>query len=100
MGGFVRGRNGISYQWRAQALNAEQLGFTLQVFETGGSAENLRLLEQRRIDVGTIQADTPASDGVLGLTTLYTDAYHLIARDDIGIDSFADLPGRRIALPG
>ncbi len=83
----------------ARALNAEELGFTLQVFETGGSAENLRLLEQRRIDVGTIQADTPASDGVLGLTTLYTDAYHLIARDEVGIDSFADLPGRRIAVP-
>ncbi|MEH6637003.1 MAG: TAXI family TRAP transporter solute-binding subunit [Halioglobus sp.] len=83
----------------ADALNDAELGFQMIVFETGGSRENLRLLDSRRIDMGTIQADTPASDGVLGVTTLYNDAYHLIARDDTGIQSFADLPGHRIAIP-
>ena len=83
----------------ADALNDAELGFQMIVFETGGSRENIRLLDSRRIDMGTIQADTPASDGVLGVTTLYNDAYHLIARDDTGIQSFADLPGHRIAIP-
>jgi len=83
----------------ADALNQAQLGFKMVVFETGGSGENLRLLENRRIDMGTVQADTPASDGVQLVATLYNDAYHLIARDEAEIVSFADLPGHRIAIP-
>ena len=83
----------------ADALNDANLGFRMIVFETGGSSENLQLLENRRIDMGTVQADTPASNGVLGVTTLYNDAYHLIARDEVGIESFADLPGHRMAIP-
>jgi len=83
----------------AEAVNASNPGFRMIVFETGGSTENLRLLENKRIDMGTIQADTPASDDVLGVATLYNDAYHLIARDDAEIHSFADLPEHRIAIP-
>ena len=89
----------ILTQAMAEALNEKQLGVKVLVFETGGSAENLRLLENRRIDMGTLQADTPASDGVLGVTTLYSDAYHLIARNGTGILGFADLPGHRVAIP-
>ena len=83
----------------AQAVNDSNPGFRMIVFETGGSTENLRLLENKRIDMGTIQADTAASDDVLGVATLYNDAYHLIARGDAGIDGFSDLPGHRIAIP-
>jgi TRAP transporter TAXI family solute receptor len=83
----------------ADTVNASNPGFKMVVFETGGSLENLRLLEQGRTDMGVIQADTPASNGIRGVATLYNDAYHLIARDDTGINSFADLPGHRIAIP-
>lgn len=83
----------------AAAINDAGIGVKLMVFETGGSVENLRLLENRRIDMGTLQADTPASDDVLGVATLYSDAYHLIANDGAQIDSFADLPGHRVAIP-
>lgn len=83
----------------AEVLNEASLGFQVMVFETGGSTENLRLLEEGRIDLGTLQADTPSSDAVQGVATLYSDAYHLIARDDAQILSFADLPGHRVAVP-
>lgn len=83
----------------ADAINSADMGIRMVVFETGGSAENLRLLDSGRIDMGTIQADTPATDGIQGVTTLYSDAYHLIARADAGIQNFSDLPGRRIAIP-
>jgi len=83
----------------AKVLNEAQQGFVLRVYESGGSRENLRLLSSGRVDMGTIQADTPVPDGISGVTILYGDAYHLIARDDAGIDSFSDLPGRRIAIP-
>lgn len=83
----------------AKVLNEAEQGFVLRVFESGGSSENLRLLSRGRVDMGTIQADTPVPDGVSGVTVLYGDAYHLIARDDARITSFSDLPGRRIAIP-
>ena len=83
----------------ADAINKAELGIRMVVFETGGSAENLRLLGSGRIDMGTIQADTPGTDGIQGVTTLYSDAYHLIARADAGIHNFSDLPGHRIAIP-
>ena len=83
----------------AKSINEAKIGIKVMVFETGGSTENLRLLENRRIDMGTLQADTPASNGVLGVATLYNDAFHLIANDKAQIESFADLPGHRIAIP-
>jgi len=83
----------------AKEINEAQLGIRMLVFETGGSTENLRLLDSGRVDMGTIQADTPSTDGVQGVTTLYNDAYHLIVREEAGIHSFADLPGHRIAIP-
>ena len=83
----------------AEVLNEADQGFVIRVFESGGSSENLRLLSRGRIDMGTIQADTPVPEGVSGVTVLYGDAYHLIARDDAEITSFSDLPGHRIAIP-
>lgn len=83
----------------ADVLNEKQLGFRIVVFETGGSRQNLRLLEEKRVDLGTLQGDTPASDQIAGVTTLYQDAYHLIVNDDSGIHDFADMPGHRVAIP-
>jgi TRAP transporter TAXI family solute receptor len=83
----------------AEVLNESNTGFRLRVFETGGGAENLHLLETGQVDFGTIQADTAAPDGVVGVTTLYHDAYHLIVRADSEIYSFSDLRDRRVAIP-
>lgn len=83
----------------AKAINKSSRGLLLVVFESGGSGENTRLLVEGRVDLGTIQADTPAPDKVQGVATLYRDAFHLIARDESGIEAFNDLPGHRIAIP-
>jgi len=83
----------------AKAINKSSRGLVLVVFETGGSRENVRLMQEGRVDLGTLQADMPAPDIVQGIATLYKDAYHLIARDDADIESFNDLPGHRIAIP-
>jgi uncharacterized protein len=83
----------------ADVLNEKQLGFRIVVFETGGSHQNVTLLEEKRVDLGTLQGDTPASDRISGVTTLYQDAYHLIVNDESGIQDFADMPGHRVAIP-
>lgn len=83
----------------ANVLNKNDAGFTVSVFESGGSRENIALLQNSRIDFATIQADTPVSDDIASVATLYNDAYHLIARNGTGIKSFSDLPGHRVAIP-
>jgi len=83
----------------AEVLNEVEPGLSVRVFESGGSSENLRLLSEGRVDMGTIQADTPVPDGVAGVSVLYRDAYHLIVRDDAQIGNFSDLPGHRVAIP-
>jgi uncharacterized protein len=83
----------------AEVLNKSNTGFEMRVFETGGSTENLRLLESGKIDLATIQADTPTPEGVVGVTSLYEDAYHLIVRADSGIFHFPDLRAHRVAIP-
>ena len=83
----------------ATVINDADIGLSVTVFETGGSYENLRLLENGRIDLAEIQADTTASDAILGLMSLYSDAYHLVVRDESAIDSFPALPGHRVAIP-
>ncbi len=83
----------------AEVLNEKQLGIRLVVFESGGSTQNVQLLQQGRVDLGTIQGDAMVTDRIAGITTLYQDAYHLIASDESGIEHFADLAGHRVAIP-
>ena len=83
----------------AEVINDANIGIQVRVFETGGSYENLRLLERDRIDMAEVQADIHASDDVAGVMRLYQDAYHLVVRDASTIENFADLAGHRVAIP-
>ena len=73
---------------------------TVVVVETGGSAENLRLLADGLVDAATLSGNAGTSPDMRLITTLYEDAYQLVVRDDAGIADINDLAGRRIALPG
>jgi TRAP transporter TAXI family solute receptor len=83
----------------AATLNQNHSRFEIEVFETGGSRENLRLLEAGQLDLVEIQADTPVPEGVVGVARLYQDAYHLIVNADTRIAGFSDLAGHRVAIP-
>jgi TRAP transporter TAXI family solute receptor len=83
----------------AEALNAANPAIRLDVYETGGTAENLRLLQGGQVDVATVQADTLIPDGIAGIARLYHEAYHLIVAENGAIYGFQDLPGHRVAIP-
>lgn len=70
----------------------------VDVYETGGSNENVRLIEEGRVDLATVQADTKVSDRVQGVVSLYHDAYQLIVHEGSGIVGFEDLAGHRVAI--
>ncbi len=83
----------------AEVFNAEPGPATLEVYETSGSAENARLIEDGRVDLATVQADTQVGGRAGAVAILYRDAYQLIARNDSGIGAFSDLKDRRVAIP-
>jgi TRAP transporter TAXI family solute receptor len=111
------GRGGFFYPLGtgiAAAITNHTSGIAAEAQVTGGAAENMKLLHERKIDVALAQADVAwsAAQGKLGglsdkvpLRTLFgtVSAYmHLVTLDGLGINSVADLKGKRISsgLPG
>jgi len=83
----------------ADVLNGMDNDLYIEVFETGGTAENMELLETGQIDIATVQADSVIPEEALGIARLYPDAYHLVVNDESGIGHFSDLRGKRVAIP-
>ena len=70
----------------------------ITVRETGGTAENLHLLEQGHVEMATAQADVPAGPSARLVAYLYEDVFQLLVRHDLDLEGFAELRGKRIAL--
>lgn len=86
--------------------------------ETDGTTENLEKLDKNEVQLATAQRDilimedlpelqstslvipkndSPSKTQVLSL--LYLDAYQLVVKDNLKIESVSDLEGKRIAMP-
>lgn len=70
----------------------------LTVQETGGTSENLKLLETDRVQLATAQADIPTGPTARLIADLYEDKFQLLVRRGSGIKHFTDLAGKRLAL--
>ncbi|HEY3742919.1 MAG TPA: TAXI family TRAP transporter solute-binding subunit [Bryobacteraceae bacterium] len=68
------------------------------VLETGGTAENLRMLASGQAQLATAQADVMPGPAARILAVLYDDTFQLLVPADSTIRSFADLRGKRIGL--
>lgn len=71
----------------------------LSVVETGGTAESLRMLEHGDVMLAAAQADVAIGETARMVAVLYEDTFQLLVRKGSSIHRFADLRGRRIALP-
>lgn len=71
----------------------------LIVRETGGTNENLQLLEKGQAQLATAQADVPAGSDARVIVALYEDVFQLVVPSASAVRSFADLKGLRIGLP-
>jgi len=71
----------------------------IHVLETGGTVENLKLLEQGRAGLAFAQSDVQAGPSARILAVVYDDTFQLLTHRDSPIQSFAALKGKTIALP-
>ncbi len=95
----------------ANLFNATIEGVKANAQATGGSAENLRLINSGDAELGTVQNDVAAyafdgTDSFDGevinsfsvVSALYPEVIQLVARSDSGITGIADLKGKRVSV--
>src|SRR5271168_143078 len=70
----------------------------ITLLETGGTVENLQMLEDGRAQLATVQSDILPGPRARTLAVLYDDTFQLLVPKDSQVQSLVDLQGRRIAL--
>jgi TRAP transporter TAXI family solute receptor len=67
------------------------------VTDTGGSRDNMDLLERTEVDLALAQNDTPARASVRSIALLFREVLHLYVRADANVTGIAGLRDKRIA---
>jgi uncharacterized protein len=70
----------------------------ITLLKTGGTVENLQMLEDGRAQLATAQADISPGPRARALAVLYDDTFQLLVPRDSQVQSLVDLRGQRIAL--
>jgi len=73
--------------------------FQIQVHETSGTKENVDALNRGEAQLATAQADGLGHANAETVAVLYDDVFQILAHKDRNIQQFADLKGKRIAVP-
>ena len=95
-------RTGESYIFSKaleQVVEYKHPEIEIDVVETGGTSENINLLNQGQAQLATAQADVPAGPSARIVSVLYQDVFQLVVRPKSKISQFVDLKGKRIGLP-
>ncbi|RMG32404.1 MAG: TAXI family TRAP transporter solute-binding subunit [Gammaproteobacteria bacterium] len=94
--------HGAYYRYaQAYARELAKEGITLEVVQTAGSVENIRLLRQGKVDVALVQGgvEAPVSEPALySLGSLYYEPLWLFLRQGIDIDRLGALQGLRVSV--
>ena len=70
----------------------------MTLLETGGTVENLRMLEDGRAQLATAQSDILPGPKARAVAVLYDDTFQLLVAKNSPVQNLVDLQGRRIAL--
>jgi uncharacterized protein len=70
----------------------------MTLLPTGGTVENLKMLEDGRAQLATAQSDIPSGARARAVAVLYNDTFQLLIPKNSPVQSLVDLEGRRIAL--
>ena len=70
----------------------------ITLLETGGTVENLKMLEDGRAQMATAQSDILPGPKARSVAVLYDDTFQLLVPKNSQLHNFVDLQGQRIAL--
>jgi uncharacterized protein len=70
----------------------------ITLLETGGTVENLKMLEDGRAQLAAAQSDIPPGPKARAVAILYDDTFQLLVPENSQIRNILGLRGRRIAL--
>jgi TRAP transporter TAXI family solute receptor len=73
--------------------------YKIVLHETSGTPENIQELERHEADLATAQADGMASPSIRTVAVLHQDVFQIMAHRGTNIRQFADLKGKRVAVP-
>jgi uncharacterized protein len=82
----------------AQVVEANQPRIRIKVIPTGGTVENIGLLEAEKVQLATAQADVPTGQLSRAVAVLYRDLFLLVVKKNSEIHSFVELKGKKIGL--
>lgn len=71
----------------------------VNVINTEGSSQNLDLLKAGSAQLALIQGDSSIRSSAQALAILFPETAHVLVNRQAGIETIADLQGKRIALP-
>ncbi len=74
-------------------------GLRIELVPSEGPAQDIRLLEEGKVDFAAIPADSVTRPNFSLVANLFPDTYHVIVRADSGIRSIYELEGKRMAVP-
>ncbi len=83
----------------AEVVERQSTSLRIKVVPTPDSSSNISMLNQGRIDLATIRADTPVQNNIRVVAELFPDYFQIFARTDSGIFTIQDLIGKKIAIP-
>ncbi|WP_293128480.1 TAXI family TRAP transporter solute-binding subunit [Microcoleus sp. bin38.metabat.b11b12b14.051] len=82
----------------AEVVAQQNPHIRIKVIETQGAEENMHKLQANQAQLAIVQNDTAAVPSARVIASLFKEVFHLIVSEKSGIQSVADLKGKRIAL--
>jgi TRAP transporter TAXI family solute receptor len=88
----------LAVQAIAKVINSSSKITKVSLLETGGTVENVELLQAGLVDMCTMQGDYPASNDIQLVSNLYSDVFQFIKQKDLPIDDISQLTNTRIGI--
>jgi uncharacterized protein len=96
--GDARSESYVLSQAIAQVVEANQPRIRIPIIPTGGTVENIGLLDEAKVQLATAQADMPTGSLARSIAVLYRDLFLLVVNKNSVIHNFVDLKGKQIGL--
>ncbi|NET08799.1 MAG: TAXI family TRAP transporter solute-binding subunit [Symploca sp. SIO2B6] len=82
----------------AQVTQNHYPEINIEVVESPGSTQNMLDVQNRFVDMALVQSNTPVKLNVRAIAQLYPEMLHFIVNQEAGIETMADIEGKRVAL--